>query len=59
MNSYEDISSSKSCFEQEIGPEDESSFLEKYFHDLIIDNCSTLLTNTLYRTLIDKIKNKK
>ncbi|CAD8065124.1 unnamed protein product [Paramecium sonneborni] len=55
----DDISSSKSCLELDLGPENQAHFLEKYFYDLITDNCEQLLTNTLYRTLIEQIQDKK
>ncbi|CAD8153524.1 unnamed protein product [Paramecium octaurelia] len=55
----DDISSSKSCWEQDLGPENQSHFLEKYFYDLITDNCDQILTNTLYRTLIEQKSDKK
>ncbi|CAD8051327.1 unnamed protein product [Paramecium primaurelia] len=55
----DDISSSKSCLEQDLGPDNQSHFLEKYFYDLITDNCDQILTNTLYRSLIEQISDKK
>ncbi|CAK62243.1 unnamed protein product (macronuclear) [Paramecium tetraurelia] len=55
----DDITSSKSCLEQDLGPDNQSHFLEKYFYDLITDNCDQILTNTLYRSLIEQISDKK
>ena len=53
MNAFDEFSSSKSCCNVDLGQDSEARFLEKYFYDLITDNCDHFLTNTFYRTLIE------
>jgi len=55
MNKSE-ASSAKSCVDFNLSSSLEAEFLEKYFHDVLMDQCAAFLTPTIYRTLLTNQK---